>query len=149
VVLTPEVVDHAGRPQQPTRTARLPGKEDTPYGRYIKAADAYEAAKVKCQAAQQPFINRMANDEDLEPVLRADEQDDEALGKGDREGAMKYQDQALALQDPSCTVKEPTRPDDYTMPSGTSTPRPSRASRHRACRRASTPWRSSAARHSA
>ena len=26
---------------------------------------------------------------------------------------MNYQDQALALQDPSCAVREPTRPDDY------------------------------------
>jgi len=26
---------------------------------------------------------------------------------------MAYQDQALALQDPSCAVREPTRPDDY------------------------------------
>jgi hypothetical protein len=37
----------------------------------------------------------------------------DAMGKGDREAAMNYQYQALALQDPSCAVREPTRPDDY------------------------------------
>jgi hypothetical protein len=89
-------------------------KEDTPYGRYVRASAAYEAAKLKCQEAQRGFINRMANDEKLSSQYS--ELMDKAMaayGKGDTKGAQDYQYQALALQDPSCAVREPTRPDDY------------------------------------
>jgi len=115
VVLTPEVVDKMLAGLKASDAYKKQAHTgDTPYGRYNKAWEAYQAAQAKCQAGQQAFINRMANDEKLaNQYSELMNKMTEALGKGDREGAMKYQDQALALQDPSCAVKEPTRPDDY------------------------------------
>ena len=40
-------------------------KEDTPYGRYKQAEIAYAEAKPKCEAAQQAWPTRAANDEKL------------------------------------------------------------------------------------
>jgi len=36
-----------------------------------------------------------------------------AQGKGDHELSAVYQDSAMAMQDPSCVVKQPSQPDDY------------------------------------
>jgi hypothetical protein len=115
VVVTPEGVDHLITGLKAAEAYRQNAKkEDTPYGRYLRASAAYEAAKVKCQEAQPGFINRMSNNEKL--ANQVSELMDKAMaasGKGDTKGMMAYQDQVLALQDPSCVVKEPTRPDDY------------------------------------
>lgn len=115
VVVTPEGVDHLIAGLKAAEAYRQNAKkEDTPYGRYLRASAAYEAAKVKCQEAQPGFVNRLANNEKLSTQFS--ELMDKAMtasGKGDTTGMKAYQDQALALQDPSCVVKEPARPDDY------------------------------------
>jgi hypothetical protein len=115
VVVTPEGVDGLITGLKAAEVYRQTAlKEDTPYGRYVRAAAAYEAAKLKCQEAQAGFVNRMANDEKLSSQYT--ELMDKAMaayGKGDTKTASDYQYQALALQDPSCAVREPTRPDDY------------------------------------
>jgi hypothetical protein len=114
-VVTPEGVDHLIAGLKAAEAYRQNAKkEDTPYGRYLRASAAYEAAKVKCQEAQPGFVNRLANNEKLSTQFS--ELMDKAMtasGKGDTTGMKAYQDQALALQDPSCVVKEPARPDDY------------------------------------
>jgi hypothetical protein len=64
LVLTPEVVDRlvAGL-KAGVAEREAAKKEDTPYGRYHKAAAAYAVAKPKCEAAMQPGIQRIATDE--------------------------------------------------------------------------------------
>jgi hypothetical protein len=89
-------------------------KEDTPYGRYQKAQAAYPAAKAKCDQAQQTFAQRMAGDEKV--MARYQAYLDKALAaqsKGDQKLASVYQDSLMAMMDPSCTVKQPTQPDNY------------------------------------
>jgi hypothetical protein len=115
VVLTPDVVDKMLAGLKATDAYRKDAYYgDTPYGRYNKAREAYEAAQAKCQAGHQAFINRMASDEKLaNQYSELMNKMSEAMAKGDRETAMNYNYQALALQDPSCAVREPTRPDDY------------------------------------
>jgi hypothetical protein len=115
VVLTPEVVEKLLNGLQAAKAyhdAAL--SADTPYGRYNKALAAYEAAKTKCQEGQQAFINRMANDEKLSnQYTELLDKMMAAQSKQDYETAQRYQDQMLALQDPSCTVKQPKQPDSY------------------------------------
>ena len=115
VVLTPEVVDKMLAGLKATDTSKKQAYTgDTPYGRYNKARQEYDAAQAKCQAGHQAFINRMASDEKLaNQYSELMDKMSEAMGKGDRAAAEKYQYQALALQDPSCAVKQPTQPDDY------------------------------------
>lgn len=116
VVLTPEVVDQLLAGLKATKAYRDSARTgDNSYGRYNRAIAAFESAKAKCEAARSPFINRMASDEKLaNQYNELMNQMSEAMGKGDRAAAERYQNQALAMQDPSCTVKEPTRPDDYS-----------------------------------
>jgi hypothetical protein len=115
VVLTPEVVDKMLAGLKATDAYKKEAHTgDTPYGRYNKAWEAYQAAQAKCQAGHQASINRMANDEKLaNQYTELMNKMSDALGKGDRDAAANYQYQALALLDPSCAVREPTRPDDY------------------------------------
>ena len=135
VVLTPDVVDRLVTGLKAGDSVRrAASKEDTPYGRYHQALAAYETAKPKCEEARATFPNRMAADEKM-----MDKYNDlvnkmvEAQSKGDTKAAMAYNDQAMAMQDPSCVVKEPAQPDDYYGPSAASMPRPrSRPPRHRA-----------------
>jgi hypothetical protein len=115
VVPTPEVVDKMLAGRKATDAYKKEAHTgDTPYGRYNKAWEAYQAAQAKCQAGHQASINRMANDEKLaNQYTELMNKTSDALGKGDREAAANYQYQALALLDPNCAVREPTRPDDY------------------------------------
>ena len=115
VVLTPEVVDQmiAG-----LQAAKAYGENartgDTPYGRYSRAKQAYDAAQAKCQANHQANITRMASDEKLaNQYSELMNKMTDAMGKGDREGAERYQYQALGLLDPNCAVREPKQPDDF------------------------------------
>ncbi len=115
VVLTPDVVDRLVTGLKAGDSVRrAASKEDTPYGRYHQALAAYETAKPKCEEARATFPNRMAADEKM-----MDKYNDlvnkmvEAQSKGDTKAAMAYNDQAMAMQDPSCVVKEPAQPDDY------------------------------------
>jgi hypothetical protein len=115
VVLTADVVDHlvnglkAGEAQRQAAT-----KEDTPYGKYMQAQAAYEAAKGKCELAQQTFPNRMAADQKLmDKYQKMVDKMVEAQTKGDQRMTAIYTDSAMAMQDPSCTVKQPQQPSDY------------------------------------
>ena len=66
VVVTPEVVDRLLAGDKAAKAEReKAGKEDTPYGRYIRAKAAYEVAQPKCGAAQATWIQRAAADEKL------------------------------------------------------------------------------------
>jgi hypothetical protein len=115
VVLTTDVVDQlltglkAGKAE---RDAAM--KEDTPYGRYKKSQAAYEVARPKCEAAQPVFYQRAARSQKLIDKYDAlNEKMLAAQAKGDAKRVTIYQDSALALMDPSCTVKEPEQPKDY------------------------------------
>ena len=115
IVLTEDVVSRlltGLKAGQAERAAAA--KEDSPYGRYKKAAAAYAEAQPKCQAAQQTFPQRMANNQKMMDKYSAlvDKMVD-AQGKGDQKLSAVYQDSAMAMQDPSCVVKQPTQPDDY------------------------------------
>jgi hypothetical protein len=116
VVLTPEVVDQLLAGLKATKAYRDSARTgDNSYGRYNKAIAAFESAKAKCEAARSAFIQRMASDEKLASQYNElMNKMSEAMGKGDRAASERYQKQALAMQDPSCTVTEPARPDDYS-----------------------------------
>lgn len=116
VVLTPEVVDQLLAGLKATKAYRDSAKTgDNSYGRYNRAAAAWEDAKAKCEAARDPFIRRMASDEKMaNQYSELMNKMSEAMGKGDQAAATRYQEQALAMQDKSCVVKQPTRPDDYS-----------------------------------
>jgi hypothetical protein len=115
VVLTTDVVDHllAGlKAGEADRQAA--SKEDTPYGRYMRGRAEYETAKPKCEQAQQTFPSRMAADQKLmDKYQRLVDKMVDAQGKGDQRTAGIYTDSAMAMQDPSCVVKQPGQPDDY------------------------------------
>jgi hypothetical protein len=115
VVLTPAVVDQLLTGLNAIKAFRDSARMgDNSFGRYNRAVAAYDSAKAKCDAGHQAFVNRLASDEKLanqysELLNKASE----AAGKGDRDAATRYQEQALAMQDKSCIVQQPTRPDDY------------------------------------
>jgi hypothetical protein len=115
IVLTEDVVGKliAGlKAGQATRAAAA--KEDSPYGRYKKAEAAYAEAQPKCQAAQQTFPQRMSgNEKAMDKYSALVDKMVAAQGKGDQKLMVIYQDSAMAMQDPSCVVKQPTQPDDY------------------------------------
>ena len=115
IVLTEDVVARllAGlRAGKAEREAGVTG--DTPVGRYNKAVAAHAAAQAKCQAAQQTFPQRMAGDEKLMNKYSAlVDKMVAAQTKGDAKLTKIYGDSAMAMQDPSCLVEQPTRPDNY------------------------------------
>ena len=115
IVLTKNVVNQllAGlKAGQAEREAAA--KEDTPYGRYQKAEAAYAVAQPKCEAAQQSFpVRAGANQKMLDKYSALTEKMVEAQSKGDMKLMAVYQDSAMAMQDPSCTVKKPDQPKDY------------------------------------
>jgi hypothetical protein len=89
-------------------------KEDTPYGRYKKAEAAYVVAKPKCEAGQQTFPQRAAASQKmLDKYSALNEKMMAAQSKGDMKLMAAYQDSAMAMQDPSCVVKQPQQPDGY------------------------------------
>jgi hypothetical protein len=115
VVLTADVVDRlvigleAGEAER-----QAAAKADTPYGRYHRQLAAYEGAKPKCQAGQQTFATRAAADQKMMDQYDAlVKRMVEAQTRGDQRLTAIYSDSALAMQDPSCTVKEPQRPEGY------------------------------------
>jgi hypothetical protein len=116
VVVTPEVVDRLLAGDKAAKAEReKAGKEDTPYGRYIRAKAAYEVAQPKCGAAQATWIQRAAADEKL--VNRYTAAMDKAMAaqqKGDMAGYEAGTYAALAIIDPSCAVKDPQVPDGYS-----------------------------------
>ena len=115
VVLTSDVVNQlltGLKAGQVERDAAI--KEDTPYGRFKKADVGYADAKVRCDAAQQTFIQRMSgNEKMLDKYQSLTEKMVAAQGKGDMKLQAIYQDSAMAMQDPGCIVKKPEQPKDY------------------------------------
>jgi hypothetical protein len=115
VVLTEDVVSRLLTGLKAGQASREAAKkEDTPYGRYLRAQAAFADAQPKCQAAQQSFPQRMSNNQKAMDKYSAlvDKMVD-AQGKGDQKLAAVYQDSAMAMQDPSCVVKQPAQPDNY------------------------------------
>lgn len=115
VVLTPEVVDRLLAGSKAAKAERDKAvQEDTPYGRYIRAKAAYEAAQTKCQAAQATWGQRVVADEKLGNRYTA--LVDKAIAaqqKGDMPGYEAKMYEALAMVDPSCAVRDPKQPDDF------------------------------------
>jgi hypothetical protein len=88
-------------------------KEDTPYGRYIRAKKAYAEARPKCEAAQATFPQRAAANQKMNDKYSALTQKMmDAMQKQDQKLAAIYQDSAMAMMDPSCVVKQPEQPKD-------------------------------------
>ncbi|HET6577538.1 MAG TPA: hypothetical protein VFG66_04410 [Gemmatimonadales bacterium] len=115
IVLSEDVVSRLLAGLQAGQTEReAAAKEDTPYGRFKQAEAAYAEAQPKCQAAQQTFSQRMAGDQKVMDKYSAlVEKMVAAQGKGDQKLVTAYQDSAMAMQDPSCVVKQPRQPDGY------------------------------------
>jgi len=115
IVLTKDVVNQlvAGlKAGQAVRDAAA--KEDTPFGRYQKARAAYIVAVPKCEKAQQTFYMRAESNKKLFNKWTAyNDKVTAAQEKGDLKLALVYQDSAMAVQDPSCIVKEPEEPKGY------------------------------------
>jgi hypothetical protein len=87
---------------------------DTPYGRHTRAVAAYAEAQPKCGQAQTTFPNRMAANQKLnDRYSMLVEKMVEEQGKGNQTAAVAYNDSAMAIIDPACTVKNPSTPDDY------------------------------------
>jgi hypothetical protein len=116
IVVDEEVLDRLMKGLRAGRAEREKApKEDTPYGRYIRAAAAYEEAQGKCKAGQATLPQRMVADPKIgdrhlryyELMVAAQQKQDTALQQA-------YGDSMAALQDPACTVKEPRRPDDWS-----------------------------------
>lgn len=115
LVLTADVLDRLVTGLKAGEAEReLATKEDTPYGRYQRARAGYEVAQPECQQAQQTFPNRMAADEKMaDKYSKLVDKMVDAQGKGDNRATAVYSDSAMAMMDPSCTVKQPQQPDDY------------------------------------
>jgi hypothetical protein len=115
IVLTEDVVGRLLTGLKAGRAERAVAEtEDTPYGRYLKASAAYAEAQPKCQAGQQTFPQRMSKNEKLMDKYSAlVDKMVAAQGTGDHKLSAIYQDSAMAMQDPSCVVKQPSQPDDY------------------------------------
>jgi hypothetical protein len=114
VVLTDDVVKQllaglkAGKDERDAAA-----KEDTPYGRYHKAQLAYADAKPKCEAAQQAWPTRAAADEKL--MARYSAMTEKMVNAAQNQKLyLIYADSAMAMMSPSCVVKQPTQPDDYS-----------------------------------
>ena len=90
-------------------------KEKTPYGQYLQAQAAYAEAQPKCQAAQTAWPQRAVADEKLANKYTATV---DKMMKAQQDGDMKlyaaYGDSAMAIMSPSCLVKQPTQPDNYS-----------------------------------
>ena len=113
VVLTGDVVDQLIAGLKAGQTVRdAAAQEDTPYGRTRRAQTAYAVAKPKCEAARNTFVTRLSENPRLGEKYEASmAKMRKAMEKGDKKAADTYQDQATAMIDPSCTVKEPQEPE--------------------------------------
>jgi hypothetical protein len=109
IVLTDDVVKQLLKGLKAGQAERdAAAKEDTPFGRYRTAKAAYAVAQPKCEKAQQAFYMRAESNKKLFNKWTAyNDKVTAAQEKGDLKLALVYQDSALALQDPSCIVKDP------------------------------------------
>jgi hypothetical protein len=109
IVLTDDVVKQllagleAGQAERQTAA-----KADTPFGRYNTAKAAFAVARPKCEAAQETFFQRLGtNQKMLDRYNAFNDKMIAAQEKGNTKLVAAYQDSSLAMQDPSCIVKEP------------------------------------------
>jgi hypothetical protein len=114
VVVTPEVVDRllAGRKAAEAEREKA-AKEDTPYGRFMRAKDAYTEGKAKCTKAQMKWGQRPGDDK---LVDRYSALVDKALAAQQKGDMVEYQNkmyEALGLIDPSCAVRDPQQPENF------------------------------------
>jgi len=112
IVLTADVVNQLLAGLKAGQVERQAASEaDTPYGRHNRAETSYAEARVKCDAAQQVFYQRMAGNKKI-----ADKYDGliekmvAAQNALDPKLTAVYQDSSMAMQDPSCVVKQPQEP---------------------------------------
>jgi hypothetical protein len=112
IVLTPEVVDRVLLGYKAAQAEREKAvKEDTPYGRHIRAKRAYAEAEPKCAAAQGTWSQRAIADEKLINRYTAKvDQAQAAQQKGDMAAYEARTYEALAIIDQSCAVKNPEQP---------------------------------------
>jgi hypothetical protein len=114
VVLTDDVVKKLVDGLKAARAEREAAeKEDTPYGRYKQQEVAYASAKGKCEAAQAAWPQRAADEKVANKYTAMVDKMMKAQERGDMKLYAIYGDSALAIMDPSCTVKQPTQPDKY------------------------------------
>src|SRR4051794_3232374 len=89
-------------------------KEDTPYTRYRRDAEAYKAAKAKCATAQANFQTRLLADEKFrERYTAVSDKMIKAQEAGDQKQQAAWADSSMAMMDPACLVQEPKQPDGY------------------------------------
>ena len=116
VVLTEDVVKQMIAGYNAAQAEREAAKkEKTPYGQYLQAQAAYAEAQPKCQEAQTAWPQRAVADEKLAKKYTATV---DKMMKAQQDGDMKlsaaYGDSAMAMMSPSCLVKQPTQPDNYS-----------------------------------
>lgn len=114
VVLTPDVLNKliaglkAGEAER-----KAAAKEDTPYGRYVQAKQAYAESVSKCEAGRQAWAMK-GDEKQVEKANALIEKSLAAGQKGDSKTMQMYQDSVSLLQGgPSCLVKDPKQPDSY------------------------------------
>ncbi len=114
VVLTPDVLNKliaglkAGEAERVTAA-----KEDTPYGRYHRAKQAYTESVSKCEAGRQAWVQK-GDEKQIEKANTLIEKSLAAGQKGDNKTMQMYQDSVNLLQGgPSCLVKDPSQPENY------------------------------------
>ena len=114
VVVTPEVLDRLLAARKAGEAEReKAAKEDTPYGRFIRAKAAYTDAKAKCSKAQMKFGQRPGDDK---LVDRYSALVDKALAAQQKGNMVEYENkmyEALGLIDPSCAVRDPQQPENF------------------------------------
>jgi hypothetical protein len=89
-------------------------KENTPYGKYLQAQIAAEAAARKCSGAQATFPQRMTADEKLR--VRYTAMADKMMAAMEKQDMKRYQayaDSAMLVMEPACLVKPPQRPENW------------------------------------
>jgi hypothetical protein len=112
IAVTAELVDRLLAGGKAAKAERdKAAKEDTPYGRYVRAKAAYDAAQPKCQAAQATWSQRAADEKVAKRYTAAVDKAMAAQQKGDMAGYKAGMYEAAAIMDPSCAVENPQPPD--------------------------------------
>ncbi len=115
VVLTPEVIDRLLSGRKAAQDERDKAvKEDTPYGRYVRAKEAHTVAAPKCAQAQATWGQRVTADPKLIDQYSARmEKAIAAQQKGDMVGYENGTYEALGIIDPSCKVRDVQPPEGF------------------------------------
>ena len=115
IVLTPEVVDRLLTGRKAAQAEReKAAKEDTPYGRYVRAKEAHTVAAHKCAQAQTTWGQRVtANPKLIDRYSALMEKAIAAQQKGDMIGYENGTYEAMAIIDPSCSVRDVQQPEGF------------------------------------